>query len=123
MTTELGMMILPTSLKYRKSKNAMAPLPASTTKISLVKSRRPVCLTIMEYVFPRKENNALIMRTEKTIDVKFSVKFEGTEKLNLKRNANSSDDTQINRSMLKIIHDGVVERKNLIDFVKIEFWS
>jgi len=100
----------------------MAILLASTTKISLVKSRKPVCLTIIEYVFPKKKKKARINKTEINIKVKFSEKFEGTAKLNLSRKASSKDVIQTNKSMLKIIHDGVVDRKDLIDFAKNEFW-
>ena len=52
---------------------------------------------------------------------KFSVKSEGTAKLNLRRNAKIRDNMQVNKSMLKIIHEGVVVLKNLIDFTMNEF--
>jgi hypothetical protein len=47
--------------------------------------------------------------------VKFCLKFSGTAKLNLKRKASDSETAQINRSILKMIHDGVVDLKNLTD--------
>ena len=52
---------------------------------------------------------------------KFSVKSEGTAKLNLRRNAKIRDNMQVNKSMLNIIHEGVVVLKNLIDFTMNEF--
>jgi hypothetical protein len=54
--------------------------------------------------------------------VKFWLKFEGTAKLNLSRKAKIKEEIHINKSILKIIHDGVVDLKNLIDFAKNEFW-
>lgn len=53
--------------------------------------------------------------------VKFSVKFDGMAKLNRSKKASNKDEAQTNRSILKIIHEGVVDLKDLIDFTKKEF--
>jgi len=100
---------------------AMDALPASTTMISFVRSLNPVCLIIIAYVFPKKENKALIISTERRITEKFSVKFFGTTKLNLRRKASINDMAQITKSILKMIQDGVVDLKNLIDLTMKEF--
>ncbi len=100
---------------------AMVAEPASTTMISFVKSRRPVCLTIIAYVLPIKDNIALIMRTESNIKEKFSVKFAGTAKLKRRRKARITETAQRTKSMLKIIHEGVVDRKNFTDLTRNEF--
>jgi hypothetical protein len=61
------------------------------------------------------------MSTERRITEKFSVKFFGTTKLNLRRKASINDMAQITKSILKMIQDGVVDLKNLIDFTMNEF--
>lgn len=87
----------------------IATLPASTIRISFVRSRKPVCLTIIVCVFPIKKKNARTTITMKITGVRLLRNASGISKLNRKRNANNSETAQIHKSTLKIIQEGVVD--------------
>ena len=63
----------------------------------------------MEWVLPVKKNKALILNTNKILEVRLCKNVDGISKLNRKRYANNKETAQMLKSILNIIHEGVVD--------------